>query len=301
MPKQPEPAIVFPYSVWVDQLVHQALSEDVGAGDVTTALTVDAGGLGEARIVARTTGVLAGLPLAGLVYRQLDHRVRIEELAHDGQALSAGMVIARLVGPARALLTGERTVLNFLQILSGIATETRRYVDALAGTECQVLDTRKTVPGYRLLAKYAVRAGGGTNHRLGLYDRILLKDNHWAMAPGRLADVVARARRNHADLPMEVEVDGLDQLDLVLPLHVDWIMLDNFTPELAATAVQRVARAPAPRPRLEASGNISLSTVRPYAEAGVDAVSVGRLTHSAPALDVAMELDLPLSGPAETS
>jgi nicotinate-nucleotide pyrophosphorylase (carboxylating) len=187
-------------------------------------------------------------------------------------------------------LTGERTALNFLQHLSGIATLTARYVAAVAGTGCQVLDTRKTLPGYRALAKYAVRCGGGSNHRFRLYARVLLKDNHWAAGDG-IAAMVARARARWPQLAIEVEVDTAEQLASVLPLGVDWIMLDNFTVGGVAAAVAQRDRLAAGC-RLEVSGNVTLDTIAAYAQAGADAVSVGRLTHSAPALDVGLDLDL---------
>jgi nicotinate-nucleotide pyrophosphorylase (carboxylating) len=206
--------------------------------------------------------------------------------------------VVRLDGPAAVLLTGERTALNFLQYLSGIASLTALYVAETAGTGCLVLDTRKTLPGFRALAKYAVRCGGGHNHRLGLYDRIMLKDNHWAAAGGRLAGLVAEARRRHPALAVEVEVDSLAQLEQVLPLAVEWILLDNFAPDEVAAAVRsRDAGAASRSTRLEASGNVDLDNVRAYAATGVDAVSIGRLTHSAPALDLSMEL-IPVPGEA---
>jgi nicotinate-nucleotide pyrophosphorylase (carboxylating) len=234
--------------------------------------------------------VIAGLPLVAKVYARLSSAVTLEVEAPDGSAVVAGQGVARLCGPAAALLTGERTALNFLQHLSGIASLTARYVAAVAGTRCRVLDTRKTVPGYRALAKYAVRAGGGWNHRLGLDDRVMLKDNHWAAAAAPIGALVARARREHPELAVEVEVDNLQQLGSVLPLGVEWILLDNFAPAAVAAAVrQRDATPAAARTRLEASGNISLENVRSYAETGADAVSIGRLTHSAPALDLSLE------------
>ncbi len=291
--------MVFPDSPWVEQLVAQSLAEDVGGGDVSTALAVPAPRRAEAVIVARRPGVIAGLPLVGLVYRRLSDAIAVETVVVDGAAVEAGGAVARLRGPAAALLTGERTALNFMQHLSGIATLTARYVAAVAGTRCRILDTRKTLPGYRALAKYAVRAGGGLNHRFGLYDRILLKDNHWAASAGGIAELVGRARRERPGMTLEVEVDSPAQFDAVLPLDVDWILLDNFTPAMAAWAVRRrdeAAARGAPAPRLEASGNLDLDTVRAQAEAGVDAVSIGRLTHSAPALDLGLDFEAGVGG-----
>jgi nicotinate-nucleotide pyrophosphorylase (carboxylating) len=282
----------FPTGTWLDQLVAQSLAEDVGPGDVSTAIAVDPSQQARGVIVARSAGVVAGLPLVALLYRRVDRTVDVAPLLTDGTTVTPGAAVAQLRGPAAALLTGERTALNFLQHLSGIATLTARYVAAVAGTGCRVLDTRKTLPGYRALAKYAVRAGGGHNHRLGLYDRIMLKDNHWA-AGRPVEELVTTARRRHRDLAVEIEVDTLAQLDRVLPLQVEWILLDNFTPEEVAVAVRRRDAAPESRHTLlEASGGITLETVGTYAAAKADAVSVGRLTHSAPALDLAFEMEL---------
>ena len=282
----------FPTDAWLDQLIARSLDEDIGSGDVSTAIAVAASQQARGVIVARNAGVVAGLPLVTLLYRRVDRAVAVQPLLTDGTVVTPGVVVARLHGPAAALLTGERTALNFLQHLSGIATLTARYATAVAGTGCRVLDTRKTLPGFRALAKYAVRAGGGHNHRLGLYDRIMLKDNHWA-AGRPVEELVAIARRHHRDLAVEIEVDTLDQLDRVLPLQVEWILLDNFTPEQVAVAVRRRdAAAEGRQTLLEASGGVNLDTVGAYAAAGVDAVSVGRLTHSAPALDLAFEMEL---------
>ncbi len=281
----------FPRDAWVQTLVTQALAEDVGPGDASTAVTA----VGETRargtVVAKVPGVIAGVPLLALVLGRLDPGCAVEVVRGDGSAVAPGDVVARLAGLAAALLTGERCALNFLQQLSGVATLTARYVAAVAGTGCQVLDTRKTLPGFRHLAKYAVRCGGGHNHRLGLYDRIMLKDNHWAAAGDSIETLVARARASYPHLPVEVEVDSLAQLDRVLPLRVEWILLDNFTPALVAAAVAR-RDAAGPGTLLEASGNVTLETIRDFALAGADAASVGRLTHSAPALDLSLELEL---------
>lgn len=280
----------FPAGPWLDELVAAALREDVGAGDATTAIAVAPGVRAGGCLRARQAGVVAGLPLAARVWNALSPAVEFELLVADGAAVAAGQAVADVRGPAAPVLTGERLALNFVQHLSGIATLTARYVAAVAGTGCRVLDTRKTVPGYRLLAKYAVRCGGGDNHRLGLYDRVLLKDNHWA-AGESLEVMVARARRLYPDLPVEVEVDTPEQFARALPLGVEWIMLDNFT-------VARVDQAVAARDaagsatRLEVSGNVTLETIGDYARAGADAVSVGRLTHSAPALDLGLDLEL---------
>jgi nicotinate-nucleotide pyrophosphorylase (carboxylating) len=282
-----------PDEPWLQILLDRALAEDLGSGDATTAIAVPADLAAQARIVARQAGVVAGLPLLGALFARLDPKVAVRLLAADRDRLAAGQTVAELRGPAAAILAGERTALNFLQHLSGIATLTDRYVSAVAGTRCRILDTRKTLPGWRALAKYAVRCGGGANHRFGLYDQILLKDNHWAASGGRIDELVARARRRFPALAVEVEVDTMAQLAAVLPLRVDWVLLDNFTPPQAAAAVALRDREQ-PATRLEASGNVSLETVAALAAAGVDACSVGRLTHSAPALDLALDLELAL-------
>lgn len=290
MVRAPDAEAGFPFGDWLDALVEQSLREDIGTGDVTTAVAVRDGARAAGALVSRRDGVVAGLPLVALVYGRLDPQVTVELLTADGAAVGAGQALARLTGPAAALLSGERTVLNFVQHLSGIATLTARYVAEVAGTGCRVLDTRKTLPGYRALAKYAVRCGGGANHRFGLYDRVLLKDNHWAAGDG-IAAMVARARRRWPALAVEVEVDTPAQLDRVLPLAVEWVMLDNFTVPLVAAAVAARDRA-GTATKLEVSGNVTLETVAAYARAGADAVSVGRLTHSAPALDIGLDWQL---------
>ena len=240
--------------------------------------------------MSRQNGVVAGLPLLEMVYGQVDPKVKVEMVIADGARVRPGTIVARLAGPVGSILTGERTALNFLQHLGGIATMTARYVKEVADTECRVLDTRKTLPGYRCLAKYAVLCGGGHNHRLGLYDRIMLKDNHWAAAAGSMESMVAQARRDYPELAIEIEVDTLDQLDQILPLQVEWILLDNFSLLETAEAVRRRDSAGV-NTLLESSGNITLETIAGYARAGVDGASVGRLTHSAGALDLGLDLE----------
>ncbi len=281
----------FPNEPWLSELLDQALVEDIGPGDVSTAITVAAGATAHARLTARAAGVVAGLPLLAPLFGRLQPTVSVVMKAQDGDRVAAGDVVAEIDGQAAPLLTVERTALNFLQHLSGIATLTARYVDAVAGTDCLVLDTRKTLPGWRGLAKYAVRCGGGTNHRLGLYDRIMLKDNHWAAGGDAIADLVARGRRGFPELAIEVEVDDLAQMDRVLPLDVEWILLDNVSSDVAREAVAR-RDAAGVGTRLEASGNITLETIGGFAAAGVDACSVGRLTHSAPALDLGLDMEM---------
>ena len=284
------PESTFPAGPWLDTLVAQSLGEDVGPGDASTAVTVAPGLQAEALVTAREDGVVAGLPLLDMLFARLDQNVAVKRLVHDGTRVRPGQAVAHLQGAAAAILTGERTMLNFLQHLGGIATLTARYVEKVAGTRCRVLDTRKTLPGYRHLAKYAVRCGGGHNHRMGLYDRIMLKDNHWAAGGGTIEELVNRSRRDYPDLAVEVEVDTLEQLQRVLPLQVEWILLDNFTHEETARAVALRDRSGAGA-LLESSGNVNLETIGGYAAAGVDAASVGRLTHSAQALDLGLDME----------
>lgn len=283
----------FPDEPWLEVLVSHALSEDVGSGDVTTEVAVDPDVQARGMIVARQDGVICGLPVVMKIYAKLSTQVVVECLVGDGAHVVAGQPVARIAGPVAPILTGERTALNALQYLSGIATLARRYAQETAGTSCRVLDTRKTLPGYRRLAKYAVRCGGGHNHRMGLHDRILLKDNHWAARKGSLAELVTRGRALHPELAIEVEVDTLVQLRTVLPLKVEWILLDNFPPVEVAEAVRlRDELDPEGwRTLLEASGNVDLETIRAHALAGADAASVGRLTHSVPALDLGLDLE----------
>jgi nicotinate-nucleotide pyrophosphorylase (carboxylating) len=270
-------------------LIRQALEEDVGGGDVSSLAVLTDTDLGEGTLVARQDMVVAGLPVAEAVFHAIDPSLGLEGKVQDGSRVSSGDVLMLLQGRARGILTGERTALNFLQRLSGIATLTRGYVDAIAGTGAVILDTRKTTPGYRALEKYAVRCGGGQNHRMGLYDRIMLKDNHlaaWsARHPGGYAEMVQAARQAYPDLAVEVEVDTLEQLEEVLPGNPDWVLLDNMSPPQLEACVARTAG----RIRLEASGGVTLDTVSAIASTGVDAVSVGALTHSAPACDIALD------------
>jgi nicotinate-nucleotide pyrophosphorylase (carboxylating) len=270
-------------------LVARALREDVGEGDWTTLWTVLPDTSAEARILAKADGVVAGLELAAAVFAVLDPVVRFDARQPNGHAVTAGDTIATLSGPARAILTGERTALNFVQRLSGVASLTRRFVDAVAGTGVRILDTRKTTPGWRAVEKAAVRAGGGENHRLGLHDMVLIKENHVAAAGGLAAAIERVHNANDRGLAVEVEVRDLTELDTAMAGHVDRILLDNMSLEDLREAVRRVRTRDADRrPELEASGNITLDRVRPVAETGVDAISIGALTHSAPALDLSL-------------
>ena len=271
-------------------LIQAALAEDVGPGDWTTRWAVDPGARGMAEVVAKEKVVVAGANVAVQVFRRVDTELAVSVLAMDGQAVEPGDLILRLEGPLQGILTGERTALNFLGRLSGVATLTRRFVDAVAGTGAEIQDTRKTTPGWRILEKDAVRAGGGANHRMGLYDMVLVKDNHLVAAGGVKAAVERIRRENGEGLPVEVEVGSLEELEEVLPLGVDRILLDNMDRKTMTEAVRRVRALGLSRPLVEASGNVTLASVRPVAETGVDIISVGALTHSAPVADLSLRL-----------
>jgi nicotinate-nucleotide pyrophosphorylase (carboxylating) len=241
------------------------------------------------RLVTREDAILCGRPWAEAIFTRLDPQVRMTWRAADGEPVTAGAVVFEIAGPARAILTGERTALNFLQLLSATATVTRRFVAAVAGTECRILDTRKTLPGLRSAQKYAVRCGGGDNHRMGLYDRVLIKENHIAAA-GSIAGAIATARRTAPGIAVEVEVESLAELEQALAAAPDIIMLDDFSLEDMRAAVAR-NRAAGRRARLEASGSVALEAVRAIAETGVDYVSVGSLTKHVHAIDLSMRLE----------
>ncbi|MFN8188010.1 MAG: carboxylating nicotinate-nucleotide diphosphorylase [Gaiellales bacterium] len=273
----------------LDEIVARALAEDIGPGDLTSEGLFSPDERCTADLVVKQPGVVCGLRAAEAVFRALDHEVEVEVLLDDGtQVTSPPAVLARVSGPSRAVLGAERTALNLLGRLSGIATLTRRYVDAVEGTGAVVLDTRKTTPGIRELEKDAVRCGGGTNHRLGLFDAILVKDNHLRLAGG-ITSAVDRLRAAAPRRPIEVEVETLDQLDEALEAGADRILLDNMPPAVMREAVRHRDARNAQVP-LEASGGITLDTVRAVAATGVDFVSVGALTHSARSLDVSMEV-----------
>jgi len=262
-----------------------ALAEDLGAGDVTTEATVPEHAVGTGELLLKESGVVCGLRVAESTFRALDPEIRFEALTSDGKTVSEPpSIVARVTGSERAILTGERVALNFLGRLSGIATLTRRYVDAIDGTGVAVLDTRKTTPGLRALEKHAVACGGGHNHRFGLDDAVLIKDNH-LRAAGSITEAV-RLVRVTTDLPIEVECETRAQVGEALELGVDAILLDNMTLAELREAVSLTAG----RARLEASGGVNLDTIRAIAETGVDEISVGALTHSARSLDVSLEL-----------
>jgi len=271
----------------IGRIVREALREDVGRGDVTSVAIVPTSAHLAGVLVVKAPGVVAGLDVAGKVFLQVDDRIIYTSLVPDGSVVGVGEVVARVEGRGPGILTAERVALNFLQRMSGIATATRRYVAAVAGTRARILDTRKTAPGLRALDKLAVRLGGGTNHRFGLYDMVLIKDNHIAAAGG-VAQAVRLARQQSGQLPIEVEVQSLEELAEALALDVDRIMLDNMSVEIMREAV----RLTAGRVELEASGGITLDNVAEVASTGVDYISVGALTHSVAALDISLEISL---------
>ena len=272
----------------IERLIRDALDEDIGAGDLATMATIAADSQGKGLFRAKKEGVVAGLVLLERIFYFIDPRVQVRLLAKDGTLVRQGTVVAEAEGPVRALLLAERTALNFLQRLSGTATLTRKYVDAVKDFPCKVLDTRKTTPGLRTLEKYAVRMGGGTNHRIGLYDAALVKDNH-IEATGSIADAVKAVRR-HAPFMAKVEVEAgnLKQVQEAVDAKADVIMLDNMTIAEMAEAVRFVNK----RAWVEASGGITIESIRQVAETGVDFISSGALTHSAPVVDFNMKITM---------
>jgi len=270
---------------YLTSLIERALSEDLGAGDITSEATIPAESTSEAVMLAKQHLVLAGIEVSREVFLILDPTIQFTPFAKDGDIIHAGTELARLSGNTRALLAGERLALNLLQHLSGIATLTAKYVEKLKGLKAEVLDTRKTLPGLRQLEKYAVRMGGGKNHRMGLYDMILIKDNH-IKAAGGITKASASARTKTGTLRIEVETKTLDEVREALAAKVDIIMLDNMPIDIMREAVKLIAG----RVLVEASGNVTLETVRQIAETGVDFVSSGSLTHSAPAADISMKI-----------
>lgn len=275
----------------VRELIKRELREDIGPGDATTLALVDPEAPAAARVVARQELVLAGVNVAAEVFRMADDRLKTESLAADGSEIRSGEAVLRVEGPARAILSAERTALNLLQRMAGIATATDCLVRIVNDYGTQILDTRKTVPGLRRLDKHAVACGGGTNHRAGLHDAILIKDNHLAFwrqkHKGTLADAVAAARAAQPGLKIEIEVDTLEQLREALPGKPDWVLLDNMPPETVAEAVALCAGIC----RTEASGGITKENVREYARAGVTAISIGALTHSVRAADLGLDFE----------
>lgn len=281
--------LVFPLSESeINNIVGAALEEDYASNDVTTLATIVSGRRSRAVLVARTDGVISGIPLALAAFRLRDTNLVIDQEAKDGDHVKAGAIILRLTGDAHGLLSAERVALNFMQRLSGVSSLTAKYVAAVNGTSARILDTRKTTPGWRLLEKYAVRCGGGLNHRNDLSAAVLIKDNHLAAVGGDVEVAVRRAREFEQTVRVEVECDTLDQVRDAVKAGADVIMLDNMSPELMLEAVAHINK----RAVVEASGGVTLSTVRDIAMTGVDWISVGALTHSAPALDLALDLHL---------
>ena len=276
----------------VEELVAAALAEDLGEGDVTSRWTVPEAAAGTAVVLAREPGVIAGTAPFRETFRQVDPGLEVAGVVDDGEQVEAGAAVARLEGRLRPLLAAERTALNFLGRLSGVATLTARYVAVLEGLDCRVTDTRKTTPGWRRLEKAATAAGGAVNHRMGLWDMVLIKENHVRAAGGVGAAVsAARTGAEGAGLAVEVEVRDLSELEEAIGAAPDRILLDNMAPDTLREAVRRAGEEPPPRPLLEASGGVTLETVRAVAETGVDLVSVGALTHSAPNLDLSLLLE----------
>jgi len=264
--------------------IHRALSEDIGTGDITTLSIVPRDASMRGQIIAKQNGIVAGLDVAKIVYQTVDSEIAFDAKASEGACVENRQSLATLSGSARSLLTGERTALNFLGRISGIATLTRQFVDAVAGTKAIILDTRKTAPGLRMLDKLAVLRGGGKNHRVGLYDMMLIKDNHIDFA-GSLEEAIRRARAANSGVEIEVEARTLEDVRRALDLNIERILLDNMTVEMMAEAVS-ITKG---RAKLEASGNVNLENVRRIAETGVDFISVGALTHSAKAFDVSFD------------
>lgn len=291
MNANPRPETSSPIEIPADlpQQVAAALREDVGTGDVTARLVPDAQFV-RGEVVSREAAVICGAPWVEETFRQLDRRVSLDWCIPEGGSVEADRTVLRIEGPARPVLTGERTALNFLQLLSGTASAARRFADAVAGTGCAILDTRKTLPGLRTAQKYAVRCGGARNHRMGLYDMILVKENHVAAA-GSIAAAVSEARRGAGGLKIEVEAETLGEVEEALAARADFVLLDDFTLEDMRTAVALV-RARGVPVKLEASGSASLETVRAIAQTGVDFISVGALTKHVRAIDLSMRLQL---------
>jgi nicotinate-nucleotide pyrophosphorylase (carboxylating) len=275
----------------LDARLREFLAEDVGSADVTTNAIVPADTEATAEIVAKSECVVSGLPVSRRVFELLDPDLSWEERTTAGSKVRPGTTLARLSGKARAILTAERVALNLLQRMCGIATATRRYVEAVQGTGCRILDTRKTPPGLRPFDRVAVRDGGGTNHRFGLFDQVLIKDNHRVLAGGVTAALEAVRRYAPETMTVEVEVESEDDLREAIAGGADIVLIDNQTPE-TVSRWSRIARTATPPPRIEASGKVDLGTVRDYALAGADSISIGRLTHSVEAADISLEIEV---------
>jgi len=281
-----EHQLISDVSTEIDACINRALAEDIGGGDATTNAIVPAGLKIRGDIIAKQTGIIAGLDVAAKVFFTLDETIAFETRVSEGERVENGSIVADVFGPARGLLTAERTALNFLGRMSGIATLTRQFVDEIAGTSAKILDTRKTAPGLRVIDKLAVSRGGGHNHRQGLFDMILIKDNHIAAA-GSLAEAVRRVRTAGLDLEIEIEAADLEDVQAGIQLGLQRILLDNMSVAMMKEAVKLTSR----RAKLEASGNVTLANVREIAETGVDYISVGALTHSAKVFDVSLKFE----------
>ena len=282
----PLPLTPPPLAAYQD-LIDLALAEDIGPGDITSNLVIPAGSEGSARIEARSDLTVSGLYVAADVIRAVNPEIRLTPEAQESETVQAGRVLMRLNGSMRGILAAERTALNFLGRLCGVATLTRHYVQTVSHTRCQIVDTRKTLPGWRALDKFAVASGGGTNHRFALYDGILLKDNHVASAGGVEAAVTAALRGAPSGMRVQVEVESLEDAEKACQAGADFLLLDNQTPD----QVRRITEHLGDRATLEASGGITLANLKEYAETGVHRISLGALTHSAPAADVALEIE----------
>jgi nicotinate-nucleotide pyrophosphorylase (carboxylating) len=280
--------VAVPIPADIGRQVAAALAEDIGSGDLTAAL-IPADRLGRATVITREPAIICGIPYVEACFRQIDARVSFTWAVAEGEPVAANQLLFTVEGPARALLTGERSALNFLQLLSGTATAAHSYAALLAGTKCRLLDTRKTIPGLRSAQKYAVRVGGGQNHRMGLFDGILLKENH-ILAAGSIAQAVAQAKGSAAKIPIEVEVETLAQLQQAIDARADIALLDNFLLPALREAVALNAAAPRPL-KLEASGGITSATIRAVAETGVDFISIGSITKHVHAVDLSMRFE----------
>ena len=281
-----EHQLISDVSTEIDACINRALAEDIGGGDATTNAIVPAGLKIRGDIIAKQTGIIAGLDVTAKVFFTLDETIAFETRVSEGERVENGSIVADVFGPARGLLTAERTALNFLGRMSGIATLTRQFVDKITGTSAKILDTRKTAPGLRVIDKLAVSRGGGHNHRQGLFDMILIKDNHIAAA-GSLAEAVRRVRTAGLDLEIEIEAADLEDVQAGIQLGLQRILLDNMSVAMMREAVKLTSR----RAKLEASGNVTLANVREIAETGVDYISVGALTHSAKVFDVSLKFE----------
>ena len=277
----------------LNRIIEQALHEDVGEGDLTTNLLIPASVEVKAQVVAKAPGVVAGGPIGMRIFHHVDPTLRARQVCSDGGWVGPGDVVLEMTGRAQTILTAERVCLNFLGRLSGIATLTQQFVQAVKGTSSKIMDTRKTSPGLRLLERYAVRVGGGENHRMGLFDQVLVKDNHWevlaGLPQGTLLKKVKEFRKTHPGFLVEIEVDCLEELDTILAAGPDIILLDNMEPDMVEQGVQKIAK----QALVEVSGGITLANVMEYARAGADRISVGALTHSAQQIDYSLDIVSP--------